>query len=337
MLRHLLIVIALGLMLVMVAEPIQSVHGIVMTTAEADMVNSTPEPGTSGEKSGNSFIRVLKAPFKAISRLFGGGKNDKLRRLSEKDTKKFESTGLVRVVDARIAPAPAAPSPDIQVPTAPTTAPADANEAMALQRLESGRTFLNGGQLNEAISELSTATSLNPKLTEAHNLLGVAYELKGMRDLALRSLQLALKTDKANPEYLNNMGYLLFKNGDYEEATQYLKKAVKAAPDRQRYWNNLGLAQAQRAKFDEAFKSFERAGGEFEGHMNVAARMQAMGYEKDAIKHLEAARALHPNVALILVRLANLYRSVGKMEQAEEARRSLAAVQSLANAGTPKE
>ena len=39
--------------------------------------------------------------------------------------------------------------------------------------------FLNG-RINEAISELSTAASLDPKLTEAHNLLGVAYDKKGL-------------------------------------------------------------------------------------------------------------------------------------------------------------
>jgi len=340
MLRHFLIVMALGLMLLLVAEPIQSVHGVLMTPSEVEMTNPAPEPSNTSGKTGNVFIRVLKAPFKAIGRLFGAGKDDKLHRLSEKDAKKFETTGLVRVVDARIAPAPSSASPAIQPDTSASVATppnADANETLALQRLESGRKFLNNGQLNEAISELSTAASLNPKLAEAHNLLGVAYESKGLRDLAIKSFQVALKAQHNNPEVLNNLGYVLFKNGDYDEAANYLKRAVKVAPDRQRYWNNLGLVQAQRTKFDEAYKCFERAGGEFEGHMNVATRLQAMGYDKEAIKHLEAARALEPNVQLILVRLTNLYRRTGNTEQAEEARRSLEEIQKLANAGAPKE
>jgi tetratricopeptide (TPR) repeat protein len=340
MLKRSLIIISLSLMLVLVAEPIRSVHGIVI---KADEVNTATERDRSTEKSGNSFFRTLKAPFRAIGRLFGAGKKDeKLHRLSEKDTKKFESTGLLRVVDARIAPTPAAPANE-NVSPAPTNAPtntsADAtvNEALALEHLNAGRTFLNNGQLNEAISELSSAASLNPKLSEAHNLLGVAYEKKGMRDRALKSFEVALRTDHDNPEHLNNMGYVLFKNGDYDAAAKYLKRAVKLAPDRQRYWNNLGLVQAQRGKFDDAYSCFKRAVGEFEAHMSVASRLQAMGYDKDAVKHLEAARAIQPNVALILVKLTNLYNRLGQTEQAEEARRSLAAVQSLANVATPNQ
>lgn len=330
MLRHFLIVLALGLMLLLVAEPIQSVHGVLMTPSEVEMTNSAPEPANTTGKSGNVFIRVLKAPFKAIGRLFGAGKDDKLHRLSEKDVKKFESPGVVKVVDARIAPVPA---PDT---TAPTTT-ADSNEALAQQRLESGRNFLNSGQLNEAISELSTAASLNPKLGEAQNLLGVAYESKGMRDIALKSFEKGLKLDQNNPEILNNMGYVLYKNGNYDEATKYLKRAVKIAPDRQRYWNNLGLVQAQRGQFDDAYKSFALAVGEFEGHMNVAYRLQTIGHDKEAIKHLEAARALQPNAALVLVKLTNLYRSIGDTERSEEARRAFETQQNQANAGTPKQ
>jgi Tfp pilus assembly protein PilF len=319
-------------MLVLIAQPIQSVHGVLMTPAEVEMSNSAPdpEPANVAEKTGNVFVRVLKAPFKAIGRLFGAGKDDnKPHRLSQKDVKKFESPGVVKVVDARIAPTPAPDS------AAPTTA--DTPEAQALQRLESGRNFLNKGQLNEAISELSTAASLNPKLSEAQNLLGVAFESKGLRDQAFKSFAAALKINKDDPEALNNMGFVLYKNGDYDQATKYLKRAVQIAPDRQRYWNNLGLVQAQRGKFDDAYKSFARAVGEFEGHMNVATRLQAMGHDKEAIKHLEAARAIQPNVALILVKLTNLYRNIGDTERSDEARRAYETLQSQANAATPKQ
>lgn len=345
MLKRSLIVISLTILLVVGIDPIRTAHGIVMSSAEIEMLNSAPSPDLSGEKNGNAFVRALKAPFRAIGRLFGvGKKDDKLHRLSEKDTRKFESAGVVRVVDARVAPPTAATPADTgeTIPAQPESQPANANAtnyananaALAPQHLALGRTLLDSGQINEAIAELSLATSLDPKLSEAHNLLGVAYETKGMRELALRSFSVALRDEHDNAEHLNNMGYLLFKNGDYDQAVKYLKRAVKLAPDQQRFWNNLGLVQAQRAKFDDAYQCFLRAVGEFEGHMNVANRSQAMGYDKDAIKHLEAARAIQPNVAVIHLRLATLYSRTGKTEQALEARRSLATLQSLANVTT---
>jgi tetratricopeptide (TPR) repeat protein len=160
--------------------------------------------------------------------------------------------------------------------------------------------------------------------------MGVAYEMKGMRDRAFESFAKALNADRDNAEYWNNLGYLYFKNGDYDKAAKYLKHAVKIAPQIQRYWNNLGLAQAQRASFDDAYDSFVRAVGEYEGHMNVANRSQAMGYDKIAIKHLEAARTLRPATAEILLRLTVLYKRTGNDELAAEANTALTAVKSQA-------
>jgi len=151
-----------------------------------------------------------------------------------------------------------------------------------------------------------------------------------MRDRAFESFEKALKADEHNAEYLNNLGYLHFKNGDYDTAAKYLKRAVKTAPDVQRYWNNLGLVQSQRAKWDDAYECFLHAVGEYEGHMNVANRSQAMGYDKTAIKHLEQARAMRPPTAEILLRLAVLYKRTGNEQLAAEANSALTAARSQA-------
>jgi tetratricopeptide (TPR) repeat protein len=66
-------------------------------------------------------------------------------------------------------------------------------------------------------------------------LLGVAYETKGLRDRAFESFEKALKGDENNAEYLNNRGFLHFKNGNYDKAAKYVKQAVKVAPQTQRY------------------------------------------------------------------------------------------------------
>jgi Flp pilus assembly protein TadD len=330
MLKRSLIVAALTIVLVTSAVPTRPVQGVLMTPDEVAMLEAASQDVENNQSKGdNTFVRVLKAPFKAIGRLFGvGGKKDdnKLQRLSRNDVKKFESVGTTRVVDARTVDTAAAAQPGENVP------PVDPSLASAQENLERGRALLNSGNVNDAIAALSTAVSSEPKLHEAHNLLGVAYETKGMRDSAFKSFELALKADENNGEYLNNLGYLHFKNGDYDKAAKYLKRAVKVAPQMQRYWNNLGLAQAQRAKFEEAYECFHRAVGEFEGHMNVANRSQAMGYEKTAIKHLEQARALRPATAEILLRLAVLYKRSGNDELAAEANKALVAVRTTARA-----
>jgi len=328
MAKRSLIVFALTLVLVTSAVPVPRVYGVLMTPDEVAMLDAASRDDDGQSKGDNTFVRVLKAPIKAIGRLFGLGKKDdnKLQRLSRKDVKKFESVGAAKVVDARTTgfETPAAPAEKVN--------PADVALAPAQENLERGRALLNSGNATDAITVLSTAVSTDPKLHEAYSLLGVAYETKGLRDRAFESFEKAVKADEHNGEYLNNLGYLYFKNGDHDKAAKYLKRAVKDAPHVQRYWNNLGLVQAQRAKFDEAYDCFVRAVGEYEGHMNVANRSQAMGYDKTAIKHLEQARVLRPATAEILLRLAVLYKRTGNDELAAEANTALVAVKSQANA-----
>ena len=331
MAKRSLIVFALSLVLITSAVPVRSVHGVLMTPDEIAMLDTTSKDVDGQSKSDNGFVRVLKAPFKAIGRLFGVGKkdDDKLQRLSRKDVKKFESVGTAKVVDARTSGFETPAAPAAQTATTETAA---VNPALspARENLERGRALLNAGNVNDAIAVLSTAASTDPKLSEAYNLLGVAYEAKGMRDRAFESFEQALKADKDNAEYLNNLGYLHFKNGNYDKSAKYLRRAVKAAPQVQRYWNNLGLAQAQRAKFDDAYECFSHAVVEFEGHMNVANRSQAMGYDKTAIPHREQARALRPATAEILLRLAVLYKRTGDDTLAAEANAALTAAKSQA-------
>lgn len=328
MLKRTLILLSLMATMVFVVQPLHSVQGIVLTDAERVM-STAAEPSAvenSNKQAGgdNSFLRALKAPFKAIGRLFGRKKDpNKLQRISEKDIEKFMG------------------SPANQIKTT-TAAEANAMEnatgnsdATAAAHLEKGRAFLHAGRLNEAIEELSLADSLDHGLAEVSTLLGVAYEGKGLHDLALKSFEAAVAAEKNNPQNLNNLGYVLYKNGEYEAATKYLKRAAKLAPDDPRIWNNLGLAQSERGKFNDAYKSFAHALGEYKGRLNIATRLEAQGSNEEAIKHLEKALALRAN-SPDLTRLQKLYELTGQREKAENARKALITLDTLANAPAPE-
>jgi type IV pilus assembly protein PilF len=196
-----------------------------------------------------------------------------------------------------------------------------------------GRQKLAAGDLNGAIAELTQA---NDQSAEVQNLLGVAFEGKGLRDRALESFKRAVKLEKKNPQYLNNYGFLLFKNNEFEAATKYLKQAAKLAPSDARVWNNLGFVQCERGKFDDAFESFVKAVGEYDGHLNMAAQLLKHGYGKDAIVHLEHAQALRPESTEVLTKLVGMYSMTGRLTDAENARRVLNALQSTADADNKK-
>ena len=252
------------------------------------------------KKSGNKVARIFAAPFKAFGRLFSH--KDRVQRMTEKDSEKFESVGVSRVNDSRT-PEPAKL--------------AAANSAK--EHLSNGRSYLLNGQFNEAITELSTAASLDPKLTEAHNLLGVAYDKKGLADRAKESFERAVKVEPQDAQALNNLGFSLYQNGNYRAAVDRLKRAVKLAPTDDRILNNLGLALCRLGKFDEAYKNFARAAGPYTGNLNIARMLERFGRDDDAIKYYEAARQIEPNSTLALKRLGELYKRTGRTDPAQAA------------------
>jgi Tfp pilus assembly protein PilF len=190
------------------------------------------------KKGANKVVKVLAAPFKMFGRLFGGGDDtNKVHRMSEKDADRFETVGVTRIEDANNQPVKR-----------------DTSQASAKEHLEIGREYLIDGRYSEAISELTMATSLDAKLTEAHNLLGVAYDKKGFNDRARDSFERAVKMQE-DADTLNNLGFSLYQNGNYRAAVDRLKRAAKLAPADERILNNLGLAYCRLGKIDEAFKA----------------------------------------------------------------------------------
>lgn len=271
------------------------------------------------KKGGGLFGKILKAPFKAVGKLLGRDDEPKLARMSEKDAERFESVAVVRVEDR-----------DNRRPAVSD----EGGDARAY--LERGRQFLEQGQLNEAIAELSRAASLDPKLSQAHGLLAVAYDRKGLHDRAEDSYRRAIDVNERDPQALNNLGYSLYLSGNYRAAVDRLKKAARLAPSDARVLNNLALAQVRLGKYDDAYRNFARAEGEFNGHANVAALLIRSGREDKAVEHLEAARKLQPDSQNVLRQLAELYERAGRGDKAVEARQTLAAIdarQAVAAAG----
>ncbi|HZN01602.1 MAG TPA: tetratricopeptide repeat protein [Pyrinomonadaceae bacterium] len=281
--------------------------------------DSGSEAGSIDEprKKGNKVVKVLAAPFKAFGKLFGGGNDkNKIHRMTEKDAERFESAGITRIEDARN-----------------TTTKKDTGSGSAREHLDAGREYLLEGRYNEAVSELSLAASLDPKLTEAHNLLGVAYDKKGFGDKAKESFERAVKLEE-DADTLNNLGFSFYQAGNYRAAIDRLKRAAKLAPNDEKILNNLGLAYCRLGKVEEAHKAFTRATGPLNGNLNTAKMLERFGREDDAIRYYEAARQIDPINTLALRRLADLYQRVGRVSESEGARAALAMASNTSAATT---
>jgi Flp pilus assembly protein TadD len=267
---------------------------------------------TADGKKGNKVVRIIAAPFKAFGRLFRHKDDNKLQRMTAKDAEKFESVGVSRIDDST--------TPEVKKEALANT---------AKEHLTNGRTYLVNGQLNEAITELSTAASIDHKLTEAHNLLGVAYDRKGLGERARDSFQQAIKVEPEDAQALNNLGFSLYQSGNYRAAVDRLRRANKLAPTDERILNNLGLALCRLGKFDEAYKTFARASGAYTANLNTARMLERLGRDDYAIKFYEAARSIDPNSTLALKRLPALYKRVGRVDPSQPATVAVAGVSAV--------
>ena len=263
------------------------------------------------KNDGNKVARIFSAPFRAFGKLFNRKDDNKIQRMTEKDAERFVSVGVSRVQDGSVS--------DLRQIQ---------SSGSARERLTSGRMFLKEGRINEAVSELSTAVSLDPKLSEAHNLLGVAFAQKGMQDRAKDSYERAIKAEPQDAQTLNNLGFSLYQSGNYRAAVDRLKRASKLAPYDERILNNLALALCRLGKYEEAYKAFARAGGPLTGNLNMAKMLERFGLEDHAITYYQEARSIDPNCTFALRRLTDLYRRVGKTQESQEAQNALAAIRS---------
>lgn len=276
------------------------------TDANILAANGSATGASEPAKKGNGVVRLLKTPWRAMSRLFGKSDNkNKMQRLSETDVAKFESAGVARVDDNLSA----------------TLKKTNANDP-ARDHLATGTALLNDGRINEAIAELASAASADPNSSEANRLLGVAFDRKHLPENAREYYNRALRAAPDDAQTLNNLGFSLYQNGNYRAAVDRLKRAAKLQPNDERILNNLALAQCHLGKYTDAYKNFQRAGGELSAHMNVATLLERAGRNTEAITHYEAVQRLDPNSAIARTRLADLYARSGKTVEAEAARRT---------------
>jgi Tfp pilus assembly protein PilF len=323
------------------------------TAATSDA--TTDSTDGSNKKSGNAFVRALAAPFRALARLFGGGKKDSspsdAAKAKQQEPSKTNVAARTASANSPAAVTPttlppmgvsaASPASPSQTTAATVTTPA-APPAVTIAReaktsapftplvvgvphdpISQGRALINEGLIESAISELSVAAATGVNLLEANNLLGLAYDHRGQHKEAQGFYERALTVAPNDAHVINNLGYSLYLDDRPQEALAKLKLAARLDPSSREIFNNLGFVSGKLGKFDDAFRNFARAGGELYARYQTGALLEAAGRDRDAIKHYEVARRIDPTSTDVLRRLINLYNRTGQRDKAEAAERSL--------------
>lgn len=155
--------------------------------------------------------------------------------------------------------------------------------ALAVQPVYPEASYLLGlvlYQVNDfrgAIAEAEKALHENPFLTEAHNVIGMAYGKMGDSDRALREFEI-VKGDVSypTPEVAHfNIGKVLWEKQACGEAVIHFRRALDVNPNFWRAWYLLGDCQEQIGQMDLARQSYEKA---LSFQPNEVAVMYRLGY-----------------------------------------------------------
>jgi tetratricopeptide (TPR) repeat protein len=123
-----------------------------------------------------------------------------------------------------------------------------------------GLALNQAGKNGEAVRPLEKAVSLKPTDTDALSTLGQVYEALHRYDDAYRIYETALKVDAKNSLILNNYAYSLSERGvDLDKALKMAKLAVDLDPNNSAYLDTMGWVYFKLGEYKEAESFVKKA------------------------------------------------------------------------------
>ena len=141
--------------------------------------------------------------------------------------------------------------------------------------LENGQTFARDGQWRAAIALYKNALDINPRLADAHFLLGVAYYQDDDPSSAVSALRRASELNPRSARTFYNLGVAYAGTGDKAKEMAAYRQALKLDPGHISAHYNLGTAYWAQGKDGLACAKLYRAGLLYKeaGHPNEARQM----------------------------------------------------------------
>jgi tetratricopeptide (TPR) repeat protein len=187
---------------------------------------------------------------------------------------------------------------------------AEAHFNLGLVREEQGR-------FDEAIASFQKALELKPRLHGANLFLGIAYFRLNQQDKALATIQKETASFPEDAPAWMWLGVVRLAQDRPEEAANALDKAAKLAPDDMDVLYHRGRAHLLVSKNSYA-KMFKAGPKSWRVHQVLAQANAEADRHTDAVAEYQAAIKLAPTQPGLHEELGSEYRSLGKVQEAEE-------------------
>ena len=188
-------------------------------------------------------------------------------------------------------------------------------------RLALAHSCLSSKQYSCVMDVYHEILTLNAESAEADMLAGEA--LDEMRDHggAIQQFRSAIKADPKFPDAHFGLGYLLWTQNQFEEASKEFKAELENVPDHAQALAYLGDCEIQLDKAEDALPSIEKAlklsPGLARAHLDRGILYANQGSHQDALKEFKIAATLTPDDPNVHWRMARLYQAMGKRDEAK--------------------
>jgi Tfp pilus assembly protein PilF len=99
----------------------------------------------------------------------------------------------------------------------------------------------------------------DPLTAIQHNELGHIYESQGRLDLAQKEYRQAIRKEKGWAVPYFNLGNILFKMGDFKKAEEHYREALERDGTNPDFMNNLAYVLCEQSRYEEAQQWISRA------------------------------------------------------------------------------
>src|SRR5437660_3430406 len=190
--------------------------------------------------------------------------------------------------------------------------------------LTSGIIYERMGDFAKARDNYEKVLALNPNFTPALNNLAYIYSEK-LNNLD-RATELARKAHElvpAEPSVQDTFGWVLYRQGKYQEAAELLEQSASKSPGNGEIQFHLGMANYMMGRLDEARAALQKAvsvPGDFPGKDEAKSRLQLLSQTGDlSAIDLEKFAKEKSNDPVTLMRLGAAYAKAGTADKAVQA------------------
>jgi tetratricopeptide (TPR) repeat protein len=162
--------------------------------------------------------------------------------------------------------------------------------------------------------------TLNAESAEADMLAGEALDEMQDHAGATQQFRAAVKANPKEPNVHFGLGYLLWAQSQYDEAAQEFQAELTNVPDNAQALAYLADTQIKMNHPEAAFPLIEKtirlSPGMELAHLDLGILYAQAGRRKDALQELRVAAKLSPNDVNVHWRLARLYHTMGRTDEA---------------------